>query len=1099
MKVSRQQPTLIKATDGLRRRTVLSLLVCIGLGLSVPENICAQLPAFEWIRLAGGTNQVLDNGIKVDRTGNIYVIGNFTGGAILGTTGLVTSAEKDIFVAKFSNIGQLQWVRTSAGGGYNICWGMTLDTNANVYITGSFFRDTIVLEGVTLANSSSGNEEIFLAKYDSAGNLQWGRRAGGQGNDGGRSIAVGSDGFVYVTGFAANGADFGGIAITNSGRSDVFLAKYDTNANIISVKQGNASFEAFGTQVTIDSYTNCYLAGSFFGRTTFGALSITNLSTIDGAFLVKYNPNGVVLWARKAVGGGVYPASIATDEAGNVFVGGGFTDFAAFDSINGAYLLTSAGGSDAFLVKYDPGGNVLWATRAGGGQDDSMNGIDVDEVGSCFVVGEFSGIANFGHTNLASAGSLDIFIAKYDKRGNLQWIEQAGGATGDTGGGVALAGASNLCVLCTISGTAAFGNTNVTVNGAYQDVVAKLQVPPAAPMILVQPQSQTVTAGNDLAFNVAASGTSPLNYQWQFNGFIIAAARSSRLTISNVKPANAGDYTVVVANDYGSVTSAVATLTVNFTLTVSVNGTGTVTRSPDLANYPPNSVVTLTAVPTAGYAFDSWSGDASGRRNPLAVTMSSNLTITANFVSTALAITVQGPGSVTKSPDEPFYNVGDQVTLTATTSASWYAFNHWGDGGTNNPRLIFIGANNNYTAIFSPTTAVETLTFGSVSRTAPVGMPAIFVDGNFEVTNTVTRLGSARIVLQTSFPNGTIFYTLDGSPPTFIANLYAGPFELRRSATIRAAAWDAIFSTFWEADPVTVVIQPAYSLTTSTPGGGSIGFSPTNALYLSNTVVMASAIPAAGWGLLQWLGDARGNDPTIQIVMTRDKCVEAVFGTTLNTAVAGNGLVALNPNTALYPYGTAVTLTAVPQGGSFFVVWGDAVSSTNNPLRFVVTNADSTISAAFSPLFFGRFALTVMTSGSGRVTVNPHANIYRQGQRVTLEAAPDAGQEFLGWTGDASGTLTNLFVVMDQSRVFTANFTRRPRLSLGPCLGGLSEDGFQLTLTGEYGARYEIDGSTTLIGWTALATVTNLFGTAQFRDQTGTNSPYRFYRAILLP
>jgi hypothetical protein len=168
-------------------------------------------------------------------------------------------------------------------------------------------------------------------------------------------------------------------------------------------------------------------------------------------------------------------------------------------------------------------------------------------------------------------------------------------------------------------------------------------------------------------------------------------------------------------------------------------------------------------------------------------------------------------------------------------------------------------------------------------------------------------------------------------------------------------------------------------------------------------------------------------------------------------------------------------------------------------LRLVVTNANSTVSAAFVPLFFGQFALTVMTRGSGQVTVSPHANIYRQGQRVTLEAAPDAGQDFLGWSGDASGTLTNLFVVMDQSRVITANFTRRPRLTLGTCLGGLSEDGFQLTLTGEYGVRYEIDGSTTLTEWTAVATVTNLFGTVQFRDQTGTNSPYRFYRAILLP
>src|SRR2546425_471284 len=170
--------------------------------------------------------------------------------------------------------------------------------------------------------------------------------------------------------------------------------------------------------------------------------------------------------------------------------------------------------------------------------------------------------------------------------------------------------------------------------------------------------------------------------------------------------------------------------------------------------------------------------------------MTTNKMITANFVPYGLAVVVQGSGSVSKSPDKPFYMTGDLVSLTAVPGR-WFAFTRWGDGLTVNPRLITIGASNNYTAIFSPTTVVETLTFSNVTRTAPVGMPAIFVDGSFEVTNSVTRLGSAQIVLQTSFPNGTIFYTLDGSPPTFVANLYIGPFELRRSATIRAAAWNA--------------------------------------------------------------------------------------------------------------------------------------------------------------------------------------------------------------------------------------------------------------------------------------------------------------------
>ena len=83
------------------------------------------------------------------------------------------------------------------------------------------------------------------------------------------------------------------------------------------------------------------------------------------------------------------------------------------------------------------------------------------------------------------------------------------------------------------------------------------------PKITTQPESQTLTAGQSASFSVVASGTGPLSYQWNLNDLAIPAATDSVLTLSNVQPADAGSYTVVVANLAGSVTSAVATLTVN--------------------------------------------------------------------------------------------------------------------------------------------------------------------------------------------------------------------------------------------------------------------------------------------------------------------------------------------------------------------------------------------------------------------------------------------------------------------------------------------------------------------------------------------------------
>lgn len=642
------------------------------------------------------------------------------------------------------------------------------------------------------------------------------------------------------------------------------------------------------------------------------------------------------------------------------------------------------------------------------------------------------------------------------------------------------------------------GLTNVVAIAAG-DFHSVALVGHAWPWVISQPKSRTVVAGTTATFTVRASGTLPLHHQWRHNGIDIAGATNETLVLTSAQPTQDGDYTVVVTNGYGVVTSFVASLTVQYRLTTIANGNGTITRSLTQPNYAPDSLVTLTASPATAHAFIGWSGDANGTTNPLTIVMTTNKTVRANFVSTAISITIGGQGAVGRAPDKPFYALGEPVTLVATP-ARWFTFTRWADGRTDNPRVITIGASNSYAAIFSPTTAVETLTFSSVSRTAPVGMPAIFVDGEFVMTGAVSRLDSSAVSMLTTFPNGSIFYTLDGSAPSFAASLYGGPFALRRSATVRAAAYDASFLNSWEADAVQVIIEPTFVVNASTAGGGTVSVLPTAASYRSNALVTLSATPAPGWTFLQWLGDASDTSATTNVrVMNRDLCAQALFGTTLGTTAVGSGSVVVGPVTALYPYGTVVRLTAVPEPGNYFGAWGNAVMSTNNPLLFQVTNANSTVSCAFGPLSAGQVALTVLVHGRGRVTTNPRGNRFVSNQSVTLTAIADADQDFLGWSGDASGTSTNLTVALMQSKVITANFTKRSRLSLGPCLGGWREDGFQLTLTGEMGGRYRVEQSSGLMNWTTMESFTNTYGAWQMIDTTATNDATRFYRAVDVP
>src|SRR5204862_421862 len=97
--------------------------------------------------------------------------------------------------------------------------------------------------------------------------------------------------------------------------------------------------------------------------------------------------------------------------------------------------------------------------------------------------------------------------------------------------------------------------------GAATSAAATLTVP-TSPVMTTQPASQTVAAGASANFSVAATGTGPLRYQWRFNGTPQTGATNSNLNLNNVQPVNEGNYTVVVTNSAGSVTSAVAVLTV---------------------------------------------------------------------------------------------------------------------------------------------------------------------------------------------------------------------------------------------------------------------------------------------------------------------------------------------------------------------------------------------------------------------------------------------------------------------------------------------------------------------------------------------------------
>lgn len=141
----------------------------------------------------------------------------------------------------------------------------------------------------------------------------------------------------------------------------------------------------------------------------------------------------------------------------------------------GSQSLTSAGDTDAFVAKFDPAGNLLWAESFGGLGSDQAVGLALDSSGVAFVVGRFSGTVSFdaAHT-FTSAGDTDVFVMKLDCSGNVVYATQAGGAGHDSGIGMAVDASGQAYVTGFFAGTANFGATALTAAGTYSGYIAQL-------------------------------------------------------------------------------------------------------------------------------------------------------------------------------------------------------------------------------------------------------------------------------------------------------------------------------------------------------------------------------------------------------------------------------------------------------------------------------------------------------------------------------------------------------------------------------------------------------------------------------------------------
>ena len=415
-------------------------------------------------------------------------------------TGIYMYNEFTVSVSDATDEGNLIWAKRAGGASDDGGQGITTLSDNSTVVTGNFTGSTTFgpLEPNQTVLTSSGAYDIFIARYNPDGMLEWAKRAGGSYDDDiGYGITTLSDNSTVVTGFFKGSATFGPLEpsqtiLNSAGYTDIFIARYNPDGTLAWAKRAGGTNVDVGLGTTTLSDNSTVVTGYFRGTATFGPDEInqTVLTTSgdNDIFIARYNPDGTLAWAKQAGG------SIENHEMGNgvttlsdnsTVVTGRFYGLATFGHGEpNETILSSLGDSEIFIAKYNPDGTLAWAKSARGQSSDGGNAITTLSDDSTVVTGWFSFEALFGsgesnQTILTSAGYYDFFIARYNPDGTLAWVKRAGGSSNeDVGLGITTLSDDSTVVIGWFGLMATFGpnepnQTVLTSTGDHVIFIAK--------------------------------------------------------------------------------------------------------------------------------------------------------------------------------------------------------------------------------------------------------------------------------------------------------------------------------------------------------------------------------------------------------------------------------------------------------------------------------------------------------------------------------------------------------------------------------------------------------------------------------------------------
>jgi hypothetical protein len=502
------------------------ILYTFAILFTISINSFSQAPNWKWAKKNGTYSAAFSNSMCIDKNGNQYIIGIQSSLITIGDSMISGNGGYDIFLSKYNSQGVLICVKNIGGNledrGYSIC----IDKYNDLYITGSYKSDSLVLNDTCVLrkhlNPEYASSDMFIAKLDTLFQLKWAWSIGGDSDDVGASIASDNNGDIYIAGnFRSDTLFINNQIIHNSGAQDVLVAKFNRYGDLIWAYGESCNQTAWANSISCDKNNNIILTGGFSHNSFLGVGSTHQSSDGTSFFVAKFNGNFDFMWAKgvnQFTNGSANGNHVVADSHGNIYATGYFksssVSFGNYNLNNSYPSLT-----DIFIVKYDSSGILKWAQKAGFTSWDYGYSLFIDKNDDIYSAGDADGNKILCNSDTIVDRFFGGYIIKYGPLGNVLWAKGTPASIKnivlDTAGFVYISGNNN-------NENTIFGNDTIFSN-RYHLYVAKLD---SSCSSLNYPGGITVTGDTNLCQPIGSntytctSTPNATSYLWQlFPGF----------------------------------------------------------------------------------------------------------------------------------------------------------------------------------------------------------------------------------------------------------------------------------------------------------------------------------------------------------------------------------------------------------------------------------------------------------------------------------------------------------------------------------------------------------------------------------------------------